>query len=241
MVRARREHARAVSETLQLLQDDGRRALIREAVASVPASAQREGGFDRTSAQDAEPDPGGAPAPASAAPPAPREEGPTGAVLAQDDRAGMQVTPEGAIERPGFAEPPPGRGAEARPPIGRYLDGLPGADDASGVRRTGEVRRDTGAAESDPLKALHIKAEVAAAQAPFRVLQIREQQYGLAALLAAKDHPATWAQPGHVFPNGWTLVDVTADSVAFLAPGGRVLRVRLPHSGRPPWQAGGAR
>jgi len=112
----------------------------------------------------------------------------------------------------------PAASTGARPPIGRYLDGPPDPD----------------VPVPDPLESMFIKTQVAPASAPFTVLQVREQQFGFAALVSAKDHPAAWLRPGHIFPNGWTLVDVTPDGAALLSPEGRVLRVPVRPAGRKP-------
>ena len=248
-MRAEHAHLRNVNETLQLLDQSDGPIVIKNAVVSVASKTRSRpydpGGDDLervaadtdvpleppsgvgsyTSTRDTG-TPESVPVPAHspiAAPRAPESAG------ANEHRSAAGLPSQSLEPVDNLGRPPqpapPGKGTDLpRPPIGPYLDGPPDENESpSSMRlRSGSTQ--------DPLRSAFIQAEFLAAGTPWRVLQIREQQFGLSALVSAKDYTAAWVQPGHMFPNGWTLVDVTPTAAAFLSPGGRVVRVA---SGRP--------
>ncbi len=82
-------------------------------------------------------------------------------------------------------------------------------------------------ADVDPLAGLLIKSEVIPSKSPFIIRDIRrkdgEWQANILSDVANSTESATWATAGHTFANGWQVIDVEKNRVAFLSPDGQVV------------------
>jgi hypothetical protein len=209
-LQGQRDRARAMRETLELLEHP---------VVEVPPLLK--------SAAVSRPDQAGFPAQAAAGTLSPaRARVPALAAQAGEAPQSVQQPSEGSLASSAAPEQAASndtaqRSEVHRAPIGRYLDGPDEEGASTGVR----IDRPA-STPGDPLRSTFIKAELTAASAPFQVAEIREQQFGWGALVVeAAGRTPLWVHAGHVFPNGWTVVDVTPKVAAFLSPGGRVFKL----------------
>ncbi len=79
----------------------------------------------------------------------------------------------------------------------------------------------------DPLSGVMIRATIASKIVPFSVHEIRQQSDGWGAFVLPADSDdlgtGVWVKAGHVFPNGWQLVDITRQRIALLSPEGQIV------------------